>query len=307
MDQYCIALDVGGTSIKSAIVSSCGELLQESYLDTPIDSKGTATQILQTFSDPVTRHFDFAAVNKFNIAGIGIGMPGPFDYENGVSLHRGVKKYEAIFGLNVKNELAKRLHLKNDVPVVFENDGWTFVRGEAWQGAAKGFHRVIGLTLGTGLGSGFMVDEQVVDSGPGVPPEGWFSGLPYKDGIIDDYVSKRAIVAKYLKKNPKTIRKLEVKEIAELAENGNAAAVGTFAEIGSLLGKLLRPVAQQFRPECIVVGGKIAYSYDMFAPYFKKELTGLDSVKKISRAQNIEFSGILGAAHLLFKKARVVL
>ncbi len=80
----------------------------------------------------------------------------------------------------------------------------------------------------------------------------------------------------------------------------------TFAEIGSLLGKLLRPVVRQFRPGCIVVGGKIAYSYNLFAEQFEKELAGLESVKKISRARNIEFSGILGAAHLLFKKAEII-
>ena len=114
MDKYCIAVDVGGTSIKSAIVSSRGNLLPESYLDKPIDSKGTAAQILQTFTGPIICHFDFAAANKLNIAGIGIGMPGPFDYEKGTGLYRGVNKYEAVYGINVIDEMTKRLHPEND-------------------------------------------------------------------------------------------------------------------------------------------------------------------------------------------------
>ncbi len=66
-----------------------------------------------------------------------------------------------------------------------------------------------------------MIAERMVDSGPGVPPTGRLSGLPYKDGIIDDYVSKRAIMAKYLKKNPIAKRTYDVKKIAQLAGNGD--------------------------------------------------------------------------------------
>jgi len=300
--KFCIALDVGGTSIKSAIVCDEGYIVDGSRKDTPINAKGSSNEIIQTFVDLFQALFKFGDTQNLPISGIGIGFPGPFDYENGISLIKDLDKYEAIYGMNLKNEFRKQLKLDNDLPIVFENDGWTFTRGEAWQGTAKGFNRVIGLTLGTGLGSGFYVDDDMVDSGTGVPPTGWFSGLQYKDGIIDDFISKRAIKANYRKLKNDTYENIGVKEIAERAKKGEKVAQKTFQDIGALLGKLLRFTVLEFKPECIVIGGKMALSYDLFTPNLMKELQGIDFLKKITKAQHIEIGGILGAGRLLFKK-----
>jgi glucokinase len=204
--------------------------------------------------------------------------------------------------MNLKDEFRNRLQLGSDFPIVFENDGWAFTRGEAWQGAAKGFHRVIGLTLGTGLGSGFYIDDDIVDSGPGVPPTGWFSGLPYKDGMIDDYISKRAIMAYYQKLKKDKQETSTVKDIAERGKMGEVEAQKVFHDMGSLLGNLLTSTVQEFKPECIVIGGKIALSFDLFAPNVTKELQPFTCLKKITKALHIEIGGILGAGRLLFKK-----
>ena len=58
--------------------------------------------------------------------------------------------------LNLKEEFKSRLQLTDNFPILFENDAWSFVRGEAWMGAARGYSRIIGITLGTGMGSGFL-------------------------------------------------------------------------------------------------------------------------------------------------------
>lgn len=299
--RYCIALDVGGTSIKSAIVCDEGYIVEGSKNETPIIAKGSSKVIIQTFVNLFHSLFKVAQNQDLQILGIGLGFPGPFDYKNGVSLIEGLDKYEAIYGMNLKDQFCKHLTLANDFPIVFENDGWAFTRGEAWQGAANGFKRVIGLTLGTGLGSGFFVEDEMVGSGSGVPPMGWFSGLPYKNGIIDDYISKRAIKANYqiLKKDGQ--ENIGVKEIAERARKGEFEAKETFRDIGCLLGKLIRSTVIKFKPECIVIGGKMALSYDLFAPSFGTELQGINFLKKITKAQYIDVSGILGAGRLLFK------
>jgi glucokinase len=300
--KFCIALDVGGTSINSAIVSSDGFILDESHIEIVIDSKGTAENIIQTFLSSIKPLLKFAQNKQFSIEGIGIGMPGPFDYENGICQMKGVDKYEAIYGVNLKEILRKELNFEQNIPIHFENDGWTFARGEAWQGAGKGFNRIIGLTLGTGLGSGFYVNDEMVDSGPGVPPIGWFGGLSYKDGIIDDYISKRAIISMYLNQNNKIKNKIDVKEIANRAKNGEDFAISVFNKIGFLMGSLLVPVLQEFKPECLIIGGKISRSFDLFSHSFIENLSDIDFLKKISRAQNIQLSGILGAGKLLFKR-----
>jgi len=70
--------------------------------------------------------------------GIGIGMCGPLDLDEGIALIQGVDKYESIYGMNLKIELRKRLGLSLDYPIHFEYDSWAFARGEAWLGAGQG-------------------------------------------------------------------------------------------------------------------------------------------------------------------------
>ena len=133
--KFCIALDVGGTSIKSAIVCDEGFLVNGSRKDTPINAKDSSKEIIQTFVNLFQSLIEFGDTQNLLISGIGIGFPGPFDYENGISLIRDLDKYESIYGINLKDEFRKHLKLNNDLQIVFENDGWVFTRGEAWQGA----------------------------------------------------------------------------------------------------------------------------------------------------------------------------
>ena len=296
--KYCISLDVGGTSIKSAIVSSDGKIIDHSISLIPIDSKGTSEKIIRTFVKPMSSLFQLAQSQKISIAGIGIGMPGPFDYENGISLIKGVDKYESIYGINLKDEFRNHLKLAADYPILFEIDAWSFVRGEAWQGAGNGFNRIIGLTIGTGLGSGFMINDEMVDTGAGVPKFGWIGGLKYKDGILDDQVSRRGIISKYLKLSGSQLKNIDVKEIAEKAETGDVHAAKTFEETGTILGQMLKPVAEIFQAECIIIGGQVAKSYHLFAPALKNEF---QSAIKITQAKNIEQSALLGVSRFLFK------
>lgn len=297
--KYALALDVGGTSIKSAIVSNEGEIVQGSYSPTAIDSKGSSSAIIGTFSKVIDESFKLARSSNIEIAGIGIGMPGPFDYENGISYIQGVDKYEAIYGFNLREEFQRRIGLVDDFPILFENDAWAFVRGEAWLGAGKGFQRIIGLTLGTGLGSGFMVDDEIVASGTGIPPLAWIGGLPWGDGIVDDRISRRGIIARYQELCHEKFDQVDVKEIAERAEGGDIHALVVFRETGAILGQVLKPVAQSFQADCIIIGGKIGNSYHLLESALKDES---QLPIKMTRAKNIEQSALSGASRFLFKQ-----
>ena len=297
--NYSVSLDVGGTSVKSATVSDQGEIFDGSYSQTAIDSKGSAEEIIGTFTEIIARSFKLANSAGIKIVGIGIGMPGPFDYENGVSYIKGVDKYEAIYRLNLKNELERRCGLPDGFPILFENDAWAFVRGEAWLGAGKSFHRIIGLTLGTGLGSGFLVADEILETGPGIPPLAWIGGLRWGNGIVDDHISRRGIIARYQELCGEKSKPVDVKEIAERAEQGEINALTTFRETGTILGQALKPVVQLFQADCIIIGGKIAHSYHLFESALSD---GFQLLIKIIRARNIEQSALLGASRFLFKR-----
>jgi glucokinase len=173
-----IALDVGGTSVKSALVAQGGCVIGEPTI-TPVDSSGGAEGILGTFAQIIRTHLVQAQTS--DVVGVALGFPGPFDYAAGVCLIEGVEKYGAIHGVDIRAALQARLLLR-DLPILFRNDAEAAVVGEARYGACRDHGRLIGVTLGTGCGSAFLVDGLPVTSGPGVPPNGWLMILSHGAG-----------------------------------------------------------------------------------------------------------------------------
>src|SRR5690606_29394129 len=104
---------------------------------------------------------------------------------------------EKIYGLNVSKALRDYLGLREDFPVRFVNDAAAFAIGESWKGKTKGARRSLAITLGTGLGSGFVSDGLPVFHSPLIPEDGFIYHLPYKGGIADDYFSSRGLIRAY--------------------------------------------------------------------------------------------------------------
>ena len=131
---------------------------------------------------------------------IGIAMPGPFDYENGISYIKDQNKYEALYGLNIKEQLAKKLEISiSDISIL--NDAACFLQGEVFGGAGQGFKRVMGLTLGTGFGSARSVDGKTDDA------DLWCS--PYREGIAEDYLSTRWFLKQYKEISGKLVKNVK--------------------------------------------------------------------------------------------------
>jgi len=301
-DRFAIALDVGGSSVKSAIVAESGEILEGSVGRTPIDAKGQFQPIINAFVHVLEKAFHLATERQAAIAGIAIGMPGPFDYANGVSLIKGLDKYEALYGVNLKEVFLTRLKRGSEFPIVFENDAWAFVLGEAWLGAGRDFNRIIGLTLGTGMGSGFITNDAIVATGPGIPALAWIGGRKYKDGILDDRISSRGIIGAYQKLLRREEKGVTVKLIAERADAGNVAARAVFEETGQIIGHMLIWHVRNFQAECLVIGGQIARSFHLFGPALRQVFANEKLTTVITPADHIETSAILGASRFLFKR-----
>ena len=301
-EKCALALDVGGTFLKSAIITSKGLLLEKTFRTTPIDSQGSAETIIGTFIEMLKSALQTAKELGLEVVGIGIGMPGPFDYGEGVSFME--HKYASIYGLNVKREFVRRLDLEENFSIRFENDAWTFLRGEAWRGAAKGYNRIVGLTLGTGLGSAFLVKDEIVIEGPGVPPHAWVGALPYDDGIVEDKISQHGIIVRYQGLAGSVCsEKEDVKEIALRGlRNRDKNSLQVFSELGSTLAQVMKPLLSDFRAECLVLGGQISKSFSLFEVPLRKQLKTVPSIKKITRARFIDLSALYGAAKIVFQK-----
>jgi len=310
---YAIGVDIGGTSIRCGLISSVGKLFKGSYKKIPADSKGSAKTILDTFTSALRNCLKKAKVAKLNLVGIGIGMCGPLDYDKGISLIKGVDKYESLYGINLKNAFRKRLKLCREqsrpfLTIVFEPDSWAFARGEAWLGAGKDYQRILAITLGTGFGSAFVVNEELLADGPGVPPPyGWIGSLPFRNGKLDDFISKRGILNLYqsLVRNGRDRslplpKGFDIKDIALKARTGDTISQKVFKEFGKLLGKALVPSLKQFRAECLILGGQISKSFDLFKEPLLEELARLRLLKKITVAHSLNFSALKGAARFVF-------
>jgi glucokinase len=261
MKRDCvIALDVGGTFVKSALLEGPGRLRDE-LVTTSIDSRAEAETIWNSLSGIVRRHA--AQIDVAKLAGVGIGFPGPFDYEAGISHIRGVDKYEAVYGLNVREALRARLGSR-DMPLLFRNDAEAAIMGESRYGSGRPYGRLIGVTLGTGLGSAFMVDGVRATHGTGVPEnQGWLYPVLFKGERADDVFSARGLAVRLKRAGLATARP---KEAAELARGGDLAARETFVAFGADLGAFLSPFARGFRAQAILALGGIANAFDLFGP-----------------------------------------
>ena len=265
-EQVVIALDVGGSSVKSGIVDTAYQVY--GWRTDPIDSQADAETIIGTLEHIIRLHM--AAVGQHNCRGIAFGFPGPADYEAGIVRIHGLQKYESIYGMNIRTVLAGRLAFPVE-SILLRNDAEAAAVGEARLGAGKDYRRVIGITLGTGLGSSHLIDGRPQERGPGVPVEGWLGAVPYRGELADDWFSTRGL-----------LRRLEsvagsasggVASLSEQARAGDVALAAAFAEFGTDLGDFLRPYVDEFEAGAVVALGGITAAMDLFGPSLRSALS----------------------------------
>jgi glucokinase len=213
------------------------------------------------------------------VGGAMLAVPGPFDLQAGVSLMR--HKLPYLYGVDLRKTLATRFGLE-PAHVRFLNDADAYLLGEVGAGAARGFRRAVGLTLGTGIGSAFAVDGNLVTEGPGVPSGGEIWNLPYRGGIVEDFISSRAIVGNYERC---TGMKREVVGLAAAAP-GDPAAQEAFIEFGNHLGIVIQTLLADFRADVIVLGGGISRSADLFLPTVQSQIGDLPLQLRVSELKD---------------------
>lgn len=299
MLKNVISLDIGGSSIKSAVINSNNHIIENTYEVISLDSSRDKEYILNKFIELITSKINYLNQNNKKLDGISISIGGPFDYEKGISYIKNLDKYESIYNINIKEFIQNKLNISKKLPFIFDNDSWSFGRGEVQFDEYDKFNKIIVLTLGTGVGSCFIENRKVVDKGIGIPPLGWISGQKYKSGILNDYISSIYMMNKYFSSTKKNI---DVKTMATLARKKDKYAKSIFNEIGVTLGNYLKKnFVNDFGAECIIFGGQISLSSDLFIKAINHSLKNLKNLRKITRARDIENSALKGAAKLLIE------
>lgn len=283
-NSTALGIDIGGSHITAALVDlGTRSIIEGTWNRTRIDSQGEAAEIIASWSAVISEVFTKAPAG---VRHIGIGMPGPFDYEKGISLMLGQHKYDALYNLNVKDLLAEKLGIQPD-QIRFINDAGCFLQGEVFSGAGRNYQTVIGLTLGTGLGSAIYRDGVANDA------DRWCS--PFKDGMAEDYLSTRWFVKRYQEISGETVPDVKAL-VARIAVDGSIQEL--FNEFAVNLGTLLVDFVQAEQPEAIVIGGNIANAADLFFPLLTATLQKHQIHIPLLTASLGEAAALIGAASL---------
>lgn len=310
---YYIALDVGGTNIKAGVIDNKGLIIDGTLKTYEAKANESKEIIFNNLLNVIKEQANSIDSMDFIINGIGLAFPGPFDYEKGISYITGINKYESLYGLNVKNELTNYIHndkfFKNKLDykftILFDNDANLFALGEYYSGKAKNYCRSICICLGTGIGSAFVENGSLIKFRADVPQNGWVYDTPFKDSIVDNYISSRGIIRLAKNINENVLNKnslnenslnVSVREIAEKARQGDSSAKIIFDTFGTLMGEALLTYIESFKPNAIVLGGQISKSSDLFKDSFNSAITPFEPVIEIS--ENSSISTLIGIYNL---------
>lgn len=291
-------LEIGGTHVTAALIDAdAGEVRRGSQSRAALPAHGSAAEIVEVLLGRA------AALGAPAGARWAAAVPGPFDYEHGIALYEGVGKFESLYGLDLRRALVEGIAAR-PASVEFLNDADAFLLGEWRFGAARGRARCAGITLGTGVGSAFLVDGAILADGPDVPPEGRVDLLRFDGRPIEDTVSRRAIRATYAARTGApggSSGGPDVADIARAARAGDADAALTLRHAFEALGRTLAPWLAGFGAEALVVGGAMTGSWDLVEPALAAGLTAGGAGVRPVVAARPEAAALLGAAHAVHR------
>jgi glucokinase len=282
MEKSVLVYDVGGSHVSAAVC------FERSYRLGPVVSAPHPTdQTSDAFVNFLYSLGVEASTGFDGVSGAELAIPGPFDFDAGVSQMR--HKLPYLYGVNLRQPLVERFAWRVG-QVRFLHDSAAFLLGEIVAGAARGVPRAVGITLGTGIGSAFAIDGRVMTEGHGVPLGGEIWNLPYQGGIIENFLSTRAIQCGYEQRAGVLA---DVAAIASTASTDlDAAAICTV--FGRHLGLALRTVLSEFAPNVVVLGGGISRSSHLFLPTAQSQLENLNFHLQISALK--DHAPLVGAA-----------
>jgi glucokinase len=289
-DDITPVLDIGGTHVTAALVDlASGRVAPGTTRRRTLDGAAAARVLLDAIVGCAT---DVAAPDR---AAWGVAVPGPFDYEAGIARFEGVGKFDALNGVDVGAVLRQELP-NRPRSVTFVNDAIAFAIGEWAFGSGRGHERMVGITLGTGVGSGFLEGGSPVASGPRVPTRGEVYRLLIDDRPLEDTVSRRALLREYARRQPGSPC-TDVRDMAARAHDGDTAADEVLRNAFTRLGLALAPWLSRFRATALVVGGSMSQSWDLVHPSLTAGIHASHDVPnlRVLPARDSEGSALLGA------------
>lgn len=308
MGKYAFGVDIGGTTVKMGLFDEEGSLLDK--WEIPTDKSNEGAGILPDVADSIRDRIYEKEIDKDDVLGIGVGIPGPVNAEGTV--------FKAVnLGWGIFN-VPKVLNGYLNIPVKAINDANAAAFGEMWRGGGKGYKDLVAVTLGTGVGGGIIVNGQIVTGRNGAGGE--IGHIHVEDdekeqcncgntGCLEQFASATGIVRlakRRLKEDgvPSMLRTdyITAKTVFDAVKSEDPAAVEVAEKFGDYLGKGLAMIAAVTDPEIFVIGGGVSKAgeilFDYICPAYRKYAFPACKNAKFALATLGNEAGIYGAAGL---------
>lgn len=315
MEKVTIGIDIGGTSVKVGIFKLDGTLLKKWEVRTRKEEAGK--YILSDVADSLKKVFKEDGIDMEDVTGVGMGLPGPV-------LPDGYVEVCVNLGWRDMNPQRILSGLLDGLPVKSGNDANVAALGEMWQGGGKGYSDIVMVTLGTGVGGGVIVDQQIITGKHGMGGEIGHIRIREEEkeacnckgyGCVEQIASATGIARearRTMAKSdaPSAMRvfgdAVTAKNVLDCAKAGDVMALEVMETVSYYLGWALSVVSMTVDPELFVIGGGVSkagnFLIDMIKKYYEK-FTPLSRDKSgIVLATLGNDAGIYGAARLLLDK-----
>lgn len=314
--QYVIGIDVGGTNIKAGAVDYQGKIL--ATIKTPSEASAGRDAFLNKLQSIVT---DLISQMKGQSPmAIGFGIPGAIHANDGVVTQ--APNFPALNGIPLRDLMAERLKL----PCFMDNDANCIAFGEMWTGAGRGYSHILLLALGTGIGGGVIIDDEMLRGADGMAGElGHIAveidGAPCNCGSVgclETIASATGILRMFREqksKHPESpLNSLQETSITPAvifgeAVKGDQLSKSLIEQAGRGLGVGIASFINIFNPEIVIIGGGVAAAWDILIPpaieTMKKRAFKAPAARvKVVRAEKENDAGIFGTAYLAWDELR---
>ncbi len=276
MKKYVFGVDVGGTTVKMGLFDMNANVLDK--WEIPSVTANGGERVLPDIAESICKKMEEEDIAKDEVAGVGIGVPGPVDAEGTVYKTANLG-WDTVF--NIPEAFKKHL----DLPVMAGNDANVAALGEMWQGGGKGYKDLVVVTLGTGVGGGIICNGQMVTGANGAGGE--IGHIHVEDneteecgchniGCLEQYASATGIsrlARKRLEKDHEASvlrdREVSAKAVWDAVKFGDKVAIEVAEQFGEYLGKGLAAIAGVVNPEVFVIGGGVSKAGDVLFEYVK--------------------------------------
>ena len=283
-ENIVLGADIGGSHITASLVDIQNrKIISTSICRKDVDSGASAESIVNEWKSVFV---NCAGKKDLSHLKIGIAMPGPVDYDLGFCYIKDQNKYESLYGLNLKELLGDSLGI-GPAQIRMINDEAGFLSGEMFIGAGKGYKKVVGLTLGTGLGSALYDHGTVTDA------DLWHT--PFREGKAEDYISAPWLISAASRLTGEKFS--NVKQMADQSAS-NETIQSIFIEFGKNLADFLIAFIQKESPELVILGGNVAKAYRHFSNSLSDRMRQQKVQVPVRVAEIGEAAALVGAAAL---------